>query len=126
MGKLLNLTQENFTIVQNCIFMDSRLSFHAKGVLCTLLSLPNGWNFSVRGLAALVSHKDSENEKPTHARGDGIDGINLSVQLLEKLGYLRRVRSQGDGGKFDGFDYLLSIPPEPPVQSTITGITVDG
>lgn len=111
MGKLLNQTQEKFTVVQNCIFKDARLSFHARGVLCTLLSLPDGWNFSIRGLETLVTVKTSDTTKGTHVRGDGVEGINFSLQLLEKLGYLRRVRSQNAVGKFDGFDYLLCVPP---------------
>lgn len=114
MGKLINTVKDTYSVIPNHVFFDARLGFHARGVLCTLLSLPNGWNFSVPGLKTLVTAKTSDDTKGTHIRGDGYDGINLSLQLLEKLGYLRRIRTQGDNGKFIGYDYLICIPPEPP------------
>jgi len=41
-----------------------------------LLSLPDTWNYSVRGLAAIVP--------------DGVDGVMTALKELEQLGYLER------------------------------------
>ncbi len=57
-----------------------------RGVLCTLCSLPDGWEFSVAGLSTLVP--------------DGVDSIRKSIQNLEKFGYVLRKQSRAKNGKF--------------------------
>jgi hypothetical protein len=76
MAKLIKAYKDNFTIVDNEIFKDQRLSYKELGLLCQMLSLPNNWSFSVAGLA--VIHKD------------GTDSIKAGVKKLEEYGYLTR------------------------------------
>ena len=109
MSKLLNPTRDKFTVIQNCIFQDQRLGFHARGVLCTLISLPDGWDYSVKGLTSLVCE--------SKARGEGKDGIRTTIHTLEDLGYLKRVQSFDPiSGKFMGYDYIIQVPPEPTIK----------
>lgn len=76
MAVLKNRTQNNFTMISNTILRDRELSMKDRGVLCTICSLPDGWNFSIRGLCSLVK--------------DGEDSIRASVKHLEKEGYIKR------------------------------------
>ena len=76
MAVLKNRTQKNFTIISNSILRDKELSMKDRGVLCTICSLPDGWEFSIAGLSAIVP--------------DGTDSIRGSIIKLEKLGYLVR------------------------------------
>ena len=43
---------KDFTIMSNAHLRDGRLSLKAKGLLSYMLSLPDDWRFSTRGLIA--------------------------------------------------------------------------
>lgn len=110
MGKLINVVQDRFSIIPNDVFMDRRLDYRSKGLLCTLLSLPNGWDFSIPGLVELVTPK--ENGKSLEKqKGEGKDAVRAGLQRLEKLGYLERILAHSNSGKFVGYDYRINIPP---------------
>ena len=49
----------NYTKISNELFKDKELSLSAKGLLITMLSLPDNWNYSTLGLASIV--KESKN-----------------------------------------------------------------
>lgn len=85
MAVLKNKTQKNFTMISNNILRDKSLSMKDCGVLCTLCSLPDGWEFSIVGLSATVP--------------DGVDSIRKSITNLEELGYMNRTKSRGSDGK---------------------------
>ena len=72
-----------FTILDNGIFRDTLLSMKAKGLLATLLSLPEDWNFSTLGLAKLCN--------------DGEGAVRSALKELEQNGYLNReaIREKG-------------------------------
>ena len=86
MAVLKNKTQKNFTMISNNILRDKSLSMKDCGVLCTLCSLPDGWEFSIVGLSATVP--------------DGVDSIRKSITNLEELGYMNRTKSRGSDGKY--------------------------
>ena len=86
MAVLKNKTQKNFTMISNNVLRDRELSMKDRGVLCTICSLPDGWDFSIAGLSAIVP--------------DGVDAIRKSIFNLEKLGYMERTKTRGKGGKY--------------------------
>ncbi len=104
MSKLINIIQDRYSVIPNEVFTDRRLDYRSRGVLCTLLSLPNGWDFSILGLAELVNPDVEE-------KGEGKYAIRICLQKLEKLGYLQRIQSKNDNGKYAGYDYKINIPP---------------
>ncbi|MDB8709735.1 DUF6017 domain-containing protein [Mediterraneibacter gnavus] len=87
MTVLKNRTQKNFTMISNNILRDTELKMIDRGMLCTLCSLPDGWNFSVAGLTAIVP--------------DGKSAITNSLKRLENIGYLKRTTYHGKRGKFE-------------------------
>lgn len=110
--KLINIYRERFTVVPNEVLFDKRLDYRSRGILTTLLCLPDGWDFSVLGLVALVTgeeNKDVSNTEPQ--RGEGKAAIRASLLYLEKLGYLERIQTKNDKGLFTGYDYKINIPP---------------
>ena len=113
MAVLKNRSQKNFTIISNSILRDRELSMKDRGVLCTICSLPDGWEFSIAGLSAIVP--------------DGTDSIRGSVLKLEKLGYLVRKKTRTSNGKFAS---EIEVFPEkkpiadPPSRKTRHGKTV--
>ena len=118
MGKLINVIRDKFSIITNEVFCDKRLDYRSKGLLCTIFSLPNGWDFSVRGLVELVTQRDESGATVT-PRGEGDKAIRAAVHYLETLGYLERTPTKDNKGKFTGYDYKLNIPPVPPGEHTI-------
>ena len=94
------IRDDPFTRISNGIFMDRALSLKARGLLCTALSLPDGWSFSIRGLMALSR--------------DGRASVESALDELEAHGYLRRIPQQGrkDNGQFGGMDYIFSDAPD--------------
>ena len=85
--------QNNFTMISNRILKDKELSMKDRGVLCTLYSLPDDWEFSINGISAIVS--------------DCPDSIRASIIKLEKLGYLTRIKSRNASGNYST-DVILS------------------
>lgn len=75
-----NKTQKNFTMISNSVLRDKDLSMKDRGVLCTICSLPDGWEFSIAGLSSIVP--------------DGVDAIRKSIFNLEELEDERKKRTR--------------------------------
>ncbi|MFI3214018.1 MAG: DUF6017 domain-containing protein [Eubacteriales bacterium] len=86
MAVLKNKTQKNFTMISNSVLRDKELSMKDRGVLCTICSLPDGWEFSIAGLSAIVP--------------DGVDAIRSSILNLERTGYMERTKTRSKNGKY--------------------------
>ena len=77
---------------------DERLSLKAKGLLSMLLSLPDDWEISIRGLASIVT--------------DGVGAVQTGINELIEAGYIVRRRQHADTGAFAGFEYIIhEVPP---------------
>ncbi len=90
--------QNNFTVMSNHHLKNHDLSLKAKGLLSQMLSLPDNWDYSLKGLAKI--NKES------------IDAIRTAVWELEKAGYIVRSRGHGEHGKFSGIEYTIYETPQ--------------
>lgn len=91
----------NYTVISNHCLQNTNLSNKARGLLCTMLSLPPKWDFSVKGLAKICK--------------DGQDGICLQLDELEAQGYLFRSRVRNEKGQLKESDYIVyEVPPDTP------------
>lgn len=93
MAILRKANKGSFTVIDNTVFRDKELSNKALGLLCRMLSLPDGWNFSVMGLVSLSS--------------DGKSAIINQLDELEDNGYLVRKQLRFEG-KIAGVEYVVS------------------
>ena len=50
----------DYTVMCNHHLKDSNLSLKAKGLLSMMLSLPDEWNYTTRGLAAICKERSEE------------------------------------------------------------------
>lgn len=100
---LKNRTQGNFTMVSNGILRDKGLPLKERGLLVTLLGLPDKWDFSIAGLAAILP--------------DGKDGIQAAMKMLEEKGYLTRYQTRKRSGTFG--EYVVEVH-EVPVHAPKT------
>ena len=87
----------NFTVVDNEILKNNKLSLKAKGLLVILLSLPDDWEFSVSGLSSLSK--------------DGRDSTRSTLKELENNGYLKMEQTKNDDGMFGKVVYnVYEVP----------------
>lgn len=94
MAILRNPNKDKFTIVDNTALKDKNLSLKARGLLITMLSLPDNWDFSERGLCAIL-------EK------DGQASIRSGLKELEEYGYLVRTRERDQHGKISNVSWTI-------------------
>ena len=76
MAVLKNKTQGNYTIVSQNIMHDKDLSLTERGMLLTLLSLPDNWHLTIMGLCQILP--------------DGKDRISRTLNSLIDKGYVTR------------------------------------
>lgn len=88
--------QSDFTVIDNNIFRNKRLSLKARGLLGTLLSLPEDWEYSINGLENILK----ENET----------AIKSTINELKRNGYLAVDKSKNSEGKFE---YTYNIYEKP-------------
>ena len=86
----------DYTVMANYHLRDKRLSYKAKGIMSFMLSLPDGWDYTVNGLSAFAT--------------DGRDGVREALRELEAAGYLRMGQSRASG-KFGKTDYVITEKP---------------
>ena len=109
MAILRNKTQSGFTVISNNIFRDKRLSMAARGLLCTMLSLPDSWDFSEKGLCKILPE-------------NGITAIRTAIKTLEETGYLRRTKVRENGRIVDVLWEITNRPGDFGDESDLPGL----
>lgn len=87
----------NYTVMSNVHLKDRGISLKAKGLLSVILSLPEDWNYTTRGLAAICK--------------EGVDSIGAALRELESAGYLIRHRLRDKGGRISDTEYIVYESP---------------
>lgn len=108
MPKLKKKVSRDFTTIHNAMVRDRNLGATERGVLLTMLSLPDSWDFSIKGLTAILP--------------DGYTKISTALKKLEKAGYLIRERIYSDG-KICDWEYTFSD--EPMISQNIESVEDD-
>jgi hypothetical protein len=84
---------KNYTVMSNYHLKDKNLSLKSKGLLSVILSLPDEWNYTTRGLASICK--------------EGVDCISTSLRELESVGYLERNQLRDDRGRITDTEYII-------------------
>ena len=90
----------NYTVMSNHHLKNPELSLKAKGLLSMMLSFPDGWNYSERGLASICK--------------EGVDAIHSAIKELESTGYMERHQLRGKGGRIVDTEYVIYEKPHTP------------
>lgn len=98
MERLKKVYQSRYTVIDNSVLQDDRLSFGARGLFIYMWSMPDDWQFYKR-----VLYKQST---------EGRKKIDSYVDELQALGYLALKNKRQTRGKFGGYDWVLrdSLP----------------
>lgn len=97
MGKMHKVYDKNYTVLDNTILRDNRLSLQAWGLFTYCWSMPDDWVF----------YEDELLKHFTNGKGS----MQTARDELEKFGYLKRKRNRNSKGQFTDPDWLLI--PEP-------------
>lgn len=80
-------------MMSNQHLKDKRLTLKAKGLMSVMLSLPENWDYTLRGLSAISK--------------EGVDAISEAIKELERSGYVIRNRKRDERGRLSGTEYLI-------------------
>lgn len=89
---------KDYTVMANHHLRNTELSLKAKGLLSLMLSLPDNWDYTTKGLSCICK--------------DGIDSINATIKELETSGYLIRRRIRNDKGQLTTTEYTIFEKPQ--------------
>ena len=90
----------DYTVMSNYHLRDMSLSLKAKGLLSLMLSLPENWDYTMKGLARICK--------------DGIDSISGGIRELEAHGYLIRSRVRSANEQLGSIEYTILEQPKAP------------
>ena len=90
--------ERDFTIITNAVLRDTNLSLKAKGLLSMMLSLPEDWNYTTRGLAKICK--------------EGVDAIGAALRELEAAGYIVRHKLRDRQGRISDTEYVIYEQPQ--------------
>ena len=99
---------KDFTVMSNHHLRNAKLSLKAKGLLSLMLSLPEDWDYTTKGLACICK--------------DGVDSITTALKELEQHGYLTRQRLRYENGQLGDIEYTIH---EKPVSADTEKINKD-
>jgi len=91
------MKNDGYTVMSNFHLRDKRLSLKAKGLLSQMLSLPENWDYSLKGLTVI--------------NRENIDAIRTAVVELENARYITRRQGRDDKGKMTGNEYNIYEKP---------------
>ena len=95
---------QNYTVMSNYHLRDKALSLKSKGLLSMMLSLPEDWNYTTRGLAKICK--------------EGVDAIGGALRELEAAGYIVRHQLRDRQGRISDTEYVIYEQPQPKAPDT--------
>ena len=90
----------DYTVMSNHHLRNRALSLKAKGLLSMMLSLPDDWNYTTRGLAKICK--------------EGVDAIGGALRELEGAGYIVRHQLRDRQGRISDTEYVIYEQPQLP------------
>ena len=90
----------DYTVMSNHHLRNEKLSLKAKGLLSMMLSLPEDWNYTTRGLAKICK--------------EGVDAIGGALRELETAGYIVRHQLRDRQGRISDTEYVIYEQPQLP------------
>lgn len=90
----------DYTVMANHHLRNTELSLKAKGLLSLMLSLPEEWDYTTKGLSCICK--------------DGVDSICAGVRELEEHGYVVRERIRNPNGQLGAIEYTILEQPQEP------------
>ena len=94
----------DYTVMSNHHLRNAGLSLKSKGLLSMMLSLPEDWNYTTRGLAKICK--------------EGVVAIGGALRELEAAGYIVRHQMRDRQGRISDTEYVIYEQPQPKAPDT--------
>ena len=103
---------KNYSIICNEIYKNKKISLKAKGLLSLILSLPEDWDLTIKGLEAICK--------------EGVSSIRSTMKELRLNGYISRLCKRDTKGIIVGWDITVYEKPNPDASyPEVDYLTVD-
>ena len=97
----------DYTVMSNHHLRNANLSLKAKGLLSMMLSLPEDWNYTTRGLAKICK--------------EGVDAIGAALRELEGCRIYRAPSETAiNSGRITDTEYVIYEQPQPDMSQPDT------
>ena len=93
---------KGYTVMSNHHLRNKELTLKAKGLLSQMLSLPDNWDYTLKGLSLI--------------NRESVDAIRTAVWELEKAGYITRRQGRDEKGKMTAIEYIIYETPQTPPE----------
>jgi len=96
----------DYTVMSNHHLRNTDLSLKSKGLLSQMLSMPEEWDYTLKGLYKI--------------NREGIDAIREAIRELERAGYVTRTRVRNEKGQLGAADYVIHefpVQPKPILEN---------
>ena len=90
---------KNFTVMSNRHFKEKEMSLKAKGLLSLMFSLPDDWDYSIRGLVSICKENES--------------ALKSALNELKQFGYLKVTKEMPNLNNGGRINYIYDIYEEP-------------
>ena len=95
--KITDYKDKTFTIIDNNVIRDTRISLTARGLLSYMLSCSNTWTFTIESLCKQTNTKQAK--------------LLTALKELTIAGYLKKEINRDAQGKIKGFNWIVSEIP---------------
>jgi hypothetical protein len=89
---------KDYVTMSNRHFKNKNLSLKAKGLLSQMLSLPEDWDYTLKGLSKICK--------------EGVDSIRSAMNELEQEGYVVRTQTRDKSGRMSTSEYVIYEVPQ--------------
>ena len=96
----------DYTTMSNHHLRNMKISLKAKGLMSVMLSLPENWDYTIKGLSIINK--------------EGLDSIRSTIHELELAGYIERQRIRDEKGRFRTAEYIIREKPVLPMSENPT------
>lgn len=89
-ARISRVKNKNYTVICNEVFKEKELSLKAKGLYALVMSLPDDWDFSLKGICELSK--------------ENYTAVNNAIKELIEAGYCQRGKTKVNG-RYTGYEY---------------------
>ena len=90
--RIIRQKSKQYVTISNEVMRDKDLSLKAKGLYALVMSLPDDWDFTLKGICAISK--------------ENYTAVNSAIKELIEAGYCTREQARADG-RITGYDYIF-------------------
>lgn len=94
---------KNYTVMSNLHLREKSLSLKAKGLLSVMLSLPDDWDYSIKGLVAILKEDRT--------------AVDSAIKELKQFGYVTVDKIMPNETKSGRIEYVYNVFEQPKTRT---------